>query len=92
MHRLIKDGISKEEIDFPWDIEEAAYCMNKSIDNVNALIELYKNTEDKDKKEQLFLAIKGLVPEGYMQTRMVSLNYQTLKTMYNQRKNHRLSH
>mgnify|MGYP002528063920 CR=1 FL=1 len=32
-----------------------------------------------------------MLPEGFIQTRMVSLNYQVLRTTYNQRKNHRLS-
>ena len=36
------------------------------------------------------LCIKSLLPEGYIQTRLVTLSYATLKNMYNQRKNHRL--
>lgn len=93
MHRLLKDGISKEEIDFPWGINSAADDhMLSQINAINEIIDIYHNTEDEVEKENLFLAIKSLLPEGYNQTRMVSLNYQVLRTMYKQRKNHRLVH
>ena len=93
MHRLIKDGISKEEIDYPWGLDDVMdqYMINQ-INTINSIIDEYHREEDQQKKENLFLAIKSLLPEGYIQTRMVSLNYQVLRTMYNQRKNHRLIH
>ena len=92
MHRLIKDGICKEEVEFPWGENPVLdSIMEDQIVNVNKIIKAYKQEENKDKKEILFLAAKACVPEGYTQTRMVCLNYQVLKTMYNQRKNHRLS-
>ena len=93
MHRLLKDGISKEEIDFPWGVSEVTdNHMINQINVVNSVIDLYANTENEDEKQTLFLAIKALLPEGYLQTRMVSLNYEVLRNMYRQRKNHRLSH
>ena len=93
MHRLLKDGISKEEVDFPWGVSEVTdNHMINQINVVNSVIDLYANTEDENEKQILFLAIKSLLPEGYLQTRMVSLNYEVLRNMYRQRKNHRLSH
>lgn len=92
MHRLLKDGISPEEIDFPWGANPSAdVILNHLISDINSLISAYKDVED-EYKDQFFAMIKALLPEGYMQTRMVSLNYQVLRTMYNQRKNHRLPH
>ena len=35
--------------------------------------------------------LKNTLPEGYIQTRMVSLNYQVLRTIIAQRSSHRLS-
>lgn len=91
MHRLIKDGISSEEIEFPWFADSATdQDMTNTINTINRLIDRYKEEEDKTVKEQLFFAIKALLPEGYVQTRLVTLSYATLKNMYNQRKNHRL--
>lgn len=66
--------------------------MINQINTINSIIDEYHREEDQQKKENLFLAIKSLLPEGYIQTRMVSLNYQVLRTMYSQRKNHRLIH
>lgn len=40
--------------------------------------------------EKDFGAVKLCLPEGFMQRRMVCLNYKVLCHMYNQRKNHRL--
>lgn len=37
-----------------------------------------------------FERVKALLPEGFMQTRGVITNYQTLRTVYHQRINHRL--
>ncbi len=91
MHRLIKDGVSAEEIEFPWCADPVTdQDMTNTINTINRLIERYKEEENKELKEQLFFAIKSLLPEGYIQTRLVTLSYATLKNMYNQRKNHRL--
>ena len=93
MHRLIKDGISKEEIDFPWGLSEVTdNHMINQINVINSVIDTYNATEDPIEKENLFLAIKSLLPEGYIQTRMVSLNYQVLRNIYKKHKNHRLPH
>ena len=40
--------------------------------------------------EQAFLALKYSMPEGLLQNRIVNLNYQTLRTIYQDRQNHRL--
>lgn len=61
------------------------------IHDINEIISVYKEI-DEEYKDQYFAIIKALLPEGYVQTRMVSLNYQVLRTMYNQRKNHKLLH
>ena len=67
--------------------------MINQINVINSLINFYQNEDNtQEQKENLFLAIKSLLPEGYIQTRMISLNYQTLRNMYRQRKDHRLLH
>ncbi len=93
MHRLMKDGIKEEDFCFIFGEDEIANkAMRNYIKEINDLINLYNSLESGDIKEQYFEKIKAMLPEGYMQTRTVSLNYQVLRTMYNQRKNHRLSH
>lgn len=93
MHRLMKDGIKEEDFCFIFGEDEIANkAMRNYIKEINDLINLYNSLEPGDIKEQYFEKIKAMLPEGYMQTRTISLNYQVLRTMYNQRKNHRLSH
>ena len=92
MHTLMRDGIKPEDIYFTFGEDEMANeAMRNYINVINELIALYKTLEPGDIKEQYFEKIKAMLPEGFLQTRMVSLNYQVLRTMYSQRKGHRLS-
>lgn len=91
MHTLMKDGVKEEDIFFTFGEDEIAnQAMRDYLTAINDLIALYKTLDNGPIKEQYFEKVKAMLPEGFIQTRMVSLNYQTLKTMYNQRKNHRL--
>ena len=44
----------------------------------------------KDYNKDIWNDIITLLPEGYKQKRLVTLNYETLITMYQQRKGHKL--
>ena len=90
MHRLAKDGVKKEDLDFEWGLDGLAdSTMEDLIFNLNVLIGFY-NTCTPEKKKEIFPLIKGLLPESFMQKRTICLNYEVLATMYRQRKNHRL--
>ena len=92
MHTLMRDGVKPEDIYFTYGEDEIANnAMLTYIKEINDLIDLYKQLEAGDIKEQYFEKIKAMLPEGFLQTRMLSLNYQVLRTMYQQRKSHRLS-
>lgn len=49
------------------------------------LLELNKRIKDKD-----FLGVKNILPESFLQRRIVCLNYKCLQNIIEQRKNHRL--
>ena len=94
MHTLMRDGVKNE------DLYGAIFEGNSDTENeiifaylnlINNKAELYKTSEEKKVKDHCFEKVKAMLPEGFIQTRMISLNYQVLRTMYNQRKNHRLS-
>lgn len=61
------------------------------IDIINKDIRWYNHPEigESDKRE-VFYRIKHLLPEGFMQKRMIDMNYECLLNIYNQRHNHRL--
>ena len=65
--------------------------MNEIINRLNSLREEYTRVDitAKDKKEILRRA-KILLPEGYLQMRTVSTNYEELMNIYRQRNKHRL--
>lgn len=94
MHTLLREQLTRETVSLPWD-------ENPNLDNVveaffdlyNAYImPLYQKAETKEEKEKILLYLKGLLPEGYISSRYVNLNYEVLANMYRQRKNHRLAH
>lgn len=54
------------------------YCIAKESKNIDEMNKLLRYT-------------KSLLPESFLQTRTVCTNYQELRNMYRQRKNHRLA-
>lgn len=62
------------------------------IGYLNRLRDEYFRVKDTNPElaKDIWLAILERIPQSYMQTRTVALNYQTLRTMYHQRKNHKL--
>lgn len=92
MHTLMRDGVKEEDFYFVFGEDEVANeAMRSYLNAINELIELYKGLSAGEIKEQYFEKIKAMLPEGFIQTRMVSLNYEVLRNMYRQRKGHRLS-
>ena len=57
------------------------------VDLMEKLRQLYISTKDKSYWKEL---IRWL-PESWLQTRTVTMNYENLRTMYHQRKNHKLN-
>lgn len=57
-----------------------------TIPNLNYYRERYLETKDKDDWWQLI----QLLPDAYIQTRGVMMNYEVVRKMYHERKNHKL--
>ena len=55
------------------------------------MIDLYNETVDKITKDEILYAIKQMLPESFMQKATYDMTYETLLSIYHQRKNHRLS-
>ncbi len=73
--------------------EHTTNALQHLIDVLNQLIRGY-NTPNLAQyvKNDMLVQIKGLLPTSFIQTRYVNLNYETIATMYRQRKNHKLPH
>ena len=81
MHRIAKFDLDKAYIE---------YVDKRIIDIMKDKVAQYNNETDKEKKEKLYLEILYSNPCGFKLTAGMTTNYQQLKTIYTQRKNHRL--
>lgn len=82
MHTITKRG----------DISEYCneYVLPQTIESINRMIKRYNEVEDKEEKYNWFMHIISNLPSGFELWAGMSTNYLQLKTMYNQRKNHKL--
>lgn len=82
MHTLTKNTITEDmfEID---DIDEFDSNLISHLDTLRCL---YNQTKD----IKYFRKLKQLLPESFIQKRTVTINYENILNMINQRKNHRL--
>ena len=83
MHTLCKTYLVKASFEYPEISTETISILNDSI-------KTYSNINDKEEKKRLFLKIKNMLPEGFLQRRIWMMNYKVLQNIYIQRINHRL--
>lgn len=83
MHTIMKRTL--EQSDFENDIHI------ELLQHLNSQILSHKYGDiSPERKSSIFINIKNELPEGFLQRRIVHINYMTLKNIYNQRKNHKL--
>lgn len=96
MHRITKLDIRKQCNKYVWGstidkLQEKVNLYNEYCEKIkklgNASTE-YKGLHDK--MEELYLEILYNVPSGFELTARLTTNYRALKTVYSQRKNHKL--
>ena len=82
MHKITSRNLTKN--DFIPNVSLAF------IDTLNKYIYGYNNTKDSIQKSEFFKNIIANLPSGYLKWMGISTNYLQLKTIYQQRKNHKL--
>lgn len=87
MHLITKRDLTMK--DFSYN-RVSADEVKRAIDEINNKIALYHELSDNDDKNEVFLAIKQMLPESYNQLRTIDTNYECLLHIYGQRKNHKL--
>lgn len=86
MHKLCSRPLMKHDFSFE-DMHENECIVNEVIDNLNARIHDYQITKNKN----LWRTIIQLLPCAYNQARTITMNYENVLNMYQQRKHHKLS-
>lgn len=83
MHRICKFDLDKSYI---------KYVDKRIIEIIKEKVTKYNSLKDKNSKEakELYLEILYNNPTGFILMAGITTNYQQLKTIYKQRKNHRL--
>lgn len=83
MHRMTKFDISSQC---------NKYVLPSTIKKLNQLVGEYNLLENKNSEDakELYLTILYNVPSGFELTARLTTNYRALKTVYSQRKNHKL--
>lgn len=88
MHKLCSRPLTIHDFSFE-DMHDGEFIVNIVLDNLNARIRDYK--ADMKQNKSLWRTIIQLLPCAYNQTRTVTMNYENVINMYQQRKNHKLS-
>lgn len=85
--------ITKREFDRSmFDTQDCcADHLNQIINVLNALREDYKDAKDGERKKRLWYMIIQLLPQSYLQRRILTCSYATLRNIIEQRKGHKLS-
>ena len=86
MHKLSSTPITIDCFETSF-IVSSGYAFNTYINWLEELRQRYNETKDQAFWKELI----RLLPESWLQTRTVTLNYQILRNIYSQRKNHRLN-
>ena len=81
MHRLAK---------FDMDEAYSPYVDERMVVIMKSMVNEYNQCEDPEHKKELYLRMLYSNPAGFKLTAGMTTNYRQLKTIYRQRKNHRL--
>jgi hypothetical protein len=81
MHTLLSRPLTLE------DLEEGTFS-HEDLDKLNELVAECKQNNSIEN----LVALKGKLPEGFLQKRYICASYEALRTIYQQRKSHRLPH
>ena len=65
--------------------------IENSVDCTMLVIEYYGMTEIPERKKEIWNSIIALLPNAWLQRRILSLNYAVLQNMLTMRKNHKLA-
>lgn len=86
MHTLHKRDLDITDFSTEWLTGTSQTAFQGVIDAINLCRRLYEQTQSKDDWYQMI----QLLPSSYNQRATIDLNYQTLRHIYKQRRNHKL--
>ena len=99
MHKLASTPITKdcfemddfEDVDVPLDCGANVYNFHHFWKNLIIQLEWMRQKYNETKDKRYWKELIRLLPESWLQKRTVTMNYENVLNMVNQRKNHKLS-
>lgn len=89
MHTITKRKLTIDDFVYNTESLSGIYA---SMNEINTLIDFYNDKEIQGyQRTAIFEAIKQLLPDAYIQERIVKCSYEALAKMYYERNTHRLS-
>lgn len=88
MHKLCSRPLTVHDFSFE-DMHDQEWIVGVVLDNLNSRIRDYK--ADMKQNKSLWRTIIQLLPCAYNQTRTITMNYENVLNMYQQRQTHKLS-
>ena len=90
MHLITKRDLTLDDFE-PVNAGVREIFLDSILPAINTWIHAYNDTSDNEHKDNILKSIKQLLPESFMQMATYDMSYETLLSIYHQRKNHRLS-
>lgn len=91
MHKIMSKPFTKEMFSVDGGLNEFSVKLNNIVNDCNDLRTRYLNETYPKQKEIIWRALIQILPNAFMQTRHLTLNYEVLYNMYYSRKTHKLS-
>lgn len=92
MHKLLNNKNPITLAQFDYDAADFA-IMSRVVERLESMRQEYRHEDtSSEKRTQLLIRAKMLLPEGFLQMRTWDTNYQELRRIYFQRKGHRMPH
>lgn len=82
--------MQREEIKSPCDTDFIQMCLIPYLEYLRQTAIECGNAGDEETQKIYWKELIRWLPESWLQTRTVTMNYENLRTMYHQRKNHKL--
>lgn len=89
MHTLMKRELVLD--DFELHGEEWDSHIVDIMGVINGMMTTWRETEDQEKKKQIWIEIIRILPQSFLQKRTVMMSYAALRNIYRQREGHKLN-
>lgn len=90
MHTIMNKDFTIDDFSHDKMFATTEYSLRDIVLHLNGLREIYLHEDDSNIKKKYWYSIIQLLPSSYNQRRTVTMSYENLRNMYEQRKGHKL--